>query len=70
MNTLSPGPIDTPLIGKAMGDQRDAYMRKVAESHPLQRWGSANDAAIAVLFLMANRYMNGAVLHVDGGIRL
>ncbi|HEX6994256.1 MAG TPA: SDR family oxidoreductase [Gammaproteobacteria bacterium] len=70
VNTLSPGPIDTPLIGKAMGDQRDAYMRMVAESHPLHRWGSADEAAAAVLFLMANRYMNGAVLHVDGGSRL
>ena len=70
VNTLSPGPIDTPLIGKAMGDQRDAYMRMVAESHPLHRWGSANEAASAVLFLMVNRYMNGAVLHVDGGSRL
>lgn len=70
VNTLSPGPIDTPLIGKALGDQRDAYMRRVAESHPLHRWGSANEAAAAVLFLMTNRYMNGAVLHVDGGSRL
>src|SRR5690606_18145800 len=43
VNTLSPGPIDTPLIGKAMGDQADAYMRMVAESHPLQRWGSADE---------------------------
>lgn len=70
VNTLSPGPIDTPLIGKALGDHRDAYMRRVAESHPLRRWGSANEAATAVLFLMTNRYMNGAVLHVDGGSRL
>ncbi len=70
VNTLSPGPIDTPLIGKAMGDQRDAYMRMVAESHPLRRWGSADEAASAVLFLMVNRYMNGAVLHIDGGSRL
>lgn len=70
VNTLSPGPIDTPLIGKAMGAQRDAYMHMVAESHPLHRWGSANEAAAAVLFLMTNRYMNGAVLHIDGGSRL
>lgn len=70
VNTLSPGPIDTPLIGKAMGVQRHAYMHMVAESHPLHRWGSANEAAAAVLFLMTNRYMNGAVLHIDGGSRL
>lgn len=70
VNTLSPGPIDTPLIGKAMGNQRDAYMKMVAESHPLHRWGTAEEAANAVFFLMANRYMNGAVLHIDGGSRL
>src|SRR5690606_36055669 len=70
VNTLSPGPIDTPLIGKAMGDQRKGYMRMAAESHRLHRWGSADEAAGAVLFLMTNRYMNGAVLHIDGGSRL
>ena len=70
VNTLSPGPIDTPLIGKAMGDQREAYMRMVADSHPLRRWGSTDEAARAVLFLMTNRYMNGAVLPIDGGSRL
>lgn len=70
VNTLSPGPIDTPLIAKAMGQHREAYMRMVAENHPLQRWGSAAEAAGAVLFLMTNRYMNGAVLHIDGGSRL
>lgn len=70
VNTLSPGPIDTPLIGRAMGEEAGSFRRKVAESHPLRRWGSADEAAAAVMFLMTNGYMNGAVLHVDGGSRL
>lgn len=70
VNTLSPGPVDTPLLVKTMGDGRDAYMRAVADQHPLHRWGTAEEAASAAIFLMTNRYMNGAVLNIDGGSRL
>lgn len=70
VNTLSPGPIDTPLLRKAMGDARDDYVASVEQTHPLQRMGTAEEAAAATLFLMTHRYMNGAVLNVDGGSRL
>lgn len=70
VNTLSPGPIDTPILGKALGDGRDAFVASLEQALPLHRLGSAEEAGNAVLFLMSNTYMNGAVLNVDGGARL
>lgn len=70
VNTLSPGPIDTPLLGKALGAGRDAYVARMEATLPLGRLGGAEEAGAGVVFLMANRYMNGATLNVDGGARL
>ncbi|MGE7991720.1 SDR family oxidoreductase [Pseudomonas sp. NPDC089554] len=70
VNTLSPGPIDTPILGKALGEGRDAFVASLEQALPLHRLGSAEEAGNAVVFLMNNTYMNGAVLNVDGGARL
>jgi NAD(P)-dependent dehydrogenase (short-subunit alcohol dehydrogenase family) len=70
VNTLSPGPIDTPILGKSLGDGRDAYVDALKQKLPLQRIGTADEAGAAVVFLMANGWMNGAVLNIDGGSRL
>ena len=70
VNILSPGPIDTPILAKALGDGRDAYVASLKQSLPLHRLGTADEAGAAVVFLMANGWMNGAVLNVDGGSRL
>jgi NAD(P)-dependent dehydrogenase (short-subunit alcohol dehydrogenase family) len=68
-NTLSPGPIDTPLLDKAMGAGRDAYVEMRTATLPLHRFGTAEEAGSAVVFLMVNGWMNGATLNVDGGSR-
>lgn len=70
VNTLSPGPINTPILGKALGEGRDAFVASLAQTLPLHRLGSAEEAGNAVVFLMANTFMNGAVLNIDGGARL
>ncbi|MDK4740240.1 SDR family oxidoreductase [Rhizobium sp. CNPSo 3464] len=70
VNTLSPGPIDTPLLGKTMGEARDGFVRAIEAQHPLHRFGTAEETASAAVFLMTNGYMNGEVLHIDGGSRL
>lgn len=70
VNTLSPGSTDTPLLAKALGAGRDAYVAALQEKLPVRRLGTAAEAAAAVVFLMSNGYMTGETLHVDGGARL
>lgn len=70
VNTLSPGPIDTPILAKALGDAKDGFVASVEASLPLHRLGTAEQAGAAVVFLMSNGFMNGATLNVDGGARL
>ncbi|MEZ2224280.1 SDR family oxidoreductase [Rhizobium sp. RCC_161_2] len=70
VNTLSPGPIDTPILSKTLGDGRDSYVASLKQMLPLHRLGTAEKAGAAVVFLMTNGWMNGAVLNVDGASRL
>jgi NAD(P)-dependent dehydrogenase (short-subunit alcohol dehydrogenase family) len=69
-NTISPGPTDTPLLDKAMGADRDHYVETRSETLPLHRFGTAEEVGSAVVFLMTNRFMNGATINIDGGSRL
>lgn len=69
-NTLSPGPIDTPILEKSLGEGRAAYVQYLEGILPLHRLGTPEEAASAVLFIMNNRFMTGATLNVDGGMRL
>ncbi|MHC2569527.1 SDR family oxidoreductase [Rhizobium leguminosarum] len=70
VNTISPGPIDTPILSRTLGDGRDAYVEGLKKNLPLHRLGTAAEAGAAVVFLMENGWMNGATLNVDGGARL
>jgi NAD(P)-dependent dehydrogenase (short-subunit alcohol dehydrogenase family) len=62
--------VGSPLLGKALGANRDAYVASLEEKLPLCRLGTAAEAGAAVVFLMSNGMMNGKTLHVDGGSRL
>jgi NAD(P)-dependent dehydrogenase (short-subunit alcohol dehydrogenase family) len=70
VNTLSPGPIDTPILDKALGAGRDAAVAAMRNSLPLRRLGTAAEAGAGVVFLMSNGWMNGATLNLDGASRL
>ncbi len=70
VNAIAPGPTDTPLLHKALGPARDTYLTGLADSLPLKRIGTVDDVASAIMFLMANSWMTGETLHVDGGSRL
>lgn len=70
VNTLSPGPIDTPIFSKALGSGRDAFVEALEQTLPLRRLGTASEAGAATVFLMTNGFMNGATLNIDGGARL
>lgn len=70
VNALSPGPIDTPLWGKALGADRDAAVEAIKQTLPLHRFGTPAEVGAAVVFLMSNGWMTGETLHADGGVRL
>lgn len=49
---------------------RDPLLSTMRAASPLKRIGTADEAGAAVVFLVANGWMNGATLDIDGGIRL
>jgi NAD(P)-dependent dehydrogenase (short-subunit alcohol dehydrogenase family) len=69
VNAVTPGLIDTPLLHAAYGAERDTLVKNRAAALPGKRIGSAEEVAQLMLMLMTNAYVNGAVLHVDGGGR-
>ena len=71
VNAISPGAIDTPIIGK-MGtkDQAEQFMENLVSATPLGRIGRPAEVAKAALFLASDdsSYITGIELFVDGGI--
>lgn len=43
-------------------------MEKIRASIPLQRFGTIEEVADAVAFLVGNEYANNCVLNIDGGL--
>jgi NAD(P)-dependent dehydrogenase (short-subunit alcohol dehydrogenase family) len=71
VNALCPGWVDTPFNDPficQMGG-RDAIDAYVSEKVPLGRWGTLEEMAESILFLVSDRssYMTGQILVVDGG---
>ena len=67
VNALAPGSVPTP---GAMGLNDQAEYERRARTIPLRRLGHEDDVASAALFLLspAAAFINGEILHVDGGI--
>jgi len=53
-----------------MGDQQEAYYKRVGGSLPTGRVAEPREAAHAILFALGNEYFTGEVLHLDGGAQL
>jgi len=66
VNAVSPGFIDTDMTAKIAGDAR----QRLLEGIPLQRLGTAEEVAGAVVFLASDLsgYVTGEVLKVNGGM--
>ncbi|MDC5148873.1 SDR family oxidoreductase, partial [Acinetobacter baumannii] len=66
VNNVSPGLIDTPMIRQLMQEKGDTLLQQT----PLQRLGSSDEVADAVLYLASDfsSFITGETLHVNGGL--
>lgn len=66
-NALAPGSVPTP--GAVAMTSAEEYKRRAA-TIPLRRLGREEDCTHSLLFLLSDEasFINGAILHVDGGI--
>ncbi|MCU1574509.1 MAG: short-chain dehydrogenase [Micrococcaceae bacterium] len=67
VNAISPGPIDTDIMGGTLTEERKAAM---AEDLVVNRVGTPRDIAAAISFLISEDtgYISGQTLNVDGGL--
>lgn len=72
VNTISPGPVETPIFGKAglSEESLNQLGQTFATRSPLGRFGRPEEIAETVLFLASNRssYLTGAEIQADGGL--
>jgi NAD(P)-dependent dehydrogenase (short-subunit alcohol dehydrogenase family) len=72
VNTLSPGPIDTPMMASqgASKEEADAFKKQYAQLTTLGRVGRPEEIATAILFLASDdgSFITGIDLPVDGGM--
>jgi NAD(P)-dependent dehydrogenase (short-subunit alcohol dehydrogenase family) len=71
VNSVAPGPIDTPIFDKLSPSRAEAEKARRDEANEtvMKRLGGADEVAKAVLFLASDQasYITGANLRVDGG---
>jgi 3-oxoacyl-[acyl-carrier protein] reductase len=67
VNSVAPGWVETELNDPVFSDR--AYKRKITEAIPLQRIATADDVALAIVFLASDwaRHITGEILNVNGG---
>ena len=66
INGVSPGLIDTPM-SPLEGEKREQYYSDGTREHLIQRAGSAEEVASAIIFLLENEFVSGTIVDVDGG---
>jgi NAD(P)-dependent dehydrogenase (short-subunit alcohol dehydrogenase family) len=67
VNTVRYGSIDTPLMRGAAGISTDEAAAEAGAGMLLGRFATPEEAAATAVFLMANNYITGQVITVDGG---
>lgn len=72
VNTLSPGPIETPIMGTSglTEEEVSSFMKQIIASVPLARIGRPEEMAKAALFLASSdsSFVSGIDLVADGGM--
>ena len=69
VNAVSPGPIETPMLDRFMGDLGADAERHLINTLPMGRKGRPEEIAEAVLWLCSDKasFVSGQSLTVDGG---
>lgn len=64
-NSVNPGMVHTPLIGKYTQEEYEADLK----NYPLKRYGEPKDIAYAIIYLLsdASSWVTGTELKIDGG---
>jgi len=68
VNTINPGPVESPMVDAWPEGQREVQMQRI----PLGRLGRPDDIAGAVVFLASDAasYIHGAHLDINGGLHM
>ena len=66
INVVSPGLIDTPMLGPDPS-ARKAAMQPLVDRFLIKRMGAPDEVAQAVEFLILNEFVTGTTVDVDGG---
>jgi NAD(P)-dependent dehydrogenase (short-subunit alcohol dehydrogenase family) len=73
VNTLSPGPIDTPVFNTVAANpgEAKAMLEAMGNFTPLKRVGTPDEIAAAAVYLASDEsaFMLGAEILLDGGLR-
>ncbi|WP_328752277.1 SDR family NAD(P)-dependent oxidoreductase [Streptomyces sp. NBC_00285] len=67
VNTIAPGIMDTPMLGRLREDIREGLAASVP--HP-KRLGDPDDFARLAVEMLENPYLNGQTVRLDGALRM
>jgi 2-hydroxycyclohexanecarboxyl-CoA dehydrogenase len=72
VNTVCPGPTDTPLLGMFEGERGKKILEGMKRAIPMRRFATPDEVAAAVAFFASDdaAYITGQTLSVSGGLTM
>ena len=70
VNSISPGPVDTPILESIYGEEADKAREDFAPPVPMRRIGRSEEIAAGIVFLASDdsSFTTGFDLVADGGL--